>query len=156
MTTPGHRQYNPLFVLRQAALYLQEAPEVLGRRHQPEGKVGQLPYERSNMYPSYYQNNFHFQTDGWFSSRSADTYDVATETLFLGRQDAMQRGTLLAINRCATPTPPTPALLLHPGFLPSHVAVMCAWQPCRGHSGVVDSGWCNTRDHPAGNPRHWV
>ena len=106
MTTPGHRQYNPLFVLRQAALYLQEAPEVLGRRHQPEGKVGQLPYERSNMYPSYYQNNFHFQTDGWFSSRSADTYDVATETLFLGRQDAMQRGTLLAINRCATPTPP--------------------------------------------------
>eukprot|EP00892_Ulva_mutabilis_P005100 jgi/Ulvmu1/2962/UM015_0002.1 len=71
----------------------------LGRRREPEGQVGVVPFERSNLYPDYYQNNFHFQTDGWFSSQSADAYEVTTESLFFGRQDAMQRGTLLAMNR---------------------------------------------------------
>ena len=48
-------------------------------------------------YPDYYQNNFHFQGDGWMSSKSADVYETSTETLFLGRQDAMQRQTLLPL-----------------------------------------------------------
>ena len=125
MTTPGHRQFDPIFALRQAALLLQEASQVLSRRRDPEGNVGQLPYERSNMYPSYYQNNFHFQTDGWFSSLSADAYDVATETLFLGRQDAMQRGTLLAMNRCARPVFSDTALpWLPPGTYACLLAVL--------------------------------
>eukprot|EP00892_Ulva_mutabilis_P005099 jgi/Ulvmu1/2961/UM015_0001.1 len=99
MTTLGHRQTNPLYVLRQSILYFREARQVLGRRREPEGQVGVVPFERSNLYPDYYQNNFHFQTDGWFSSQSADAYEVTTESLFFGRQDAMQRGTLLAMNR---------------------------------------------------------
>ena len=60
-----------------------------------------LPFMRSSMYPRYYQNDFHFQTDGWFSSHSARRYDASTETLFMGRQDAMQRTTLIPIARCA-------------------------------------------------------
>jgi hypothetical protein len=35
--------------------------------------------------------------DGWFSSDSAEVYESATEALFLGRQDAMQRSTLISI-----------------------------------------------------------
>jgi hypothetical protein len=35
------------------------------------------------------------QTDGWLSDASARVYEVSTETLFLGRQDAMQRQTLV-------------------------------------------------------------
>lgn len=50
-------------------------------------------------YPSYYLNDFHYQTDGWMSSQSANLYEVSTETLFLGRQDAMQRQTLLPLKK---------------------------------------------------------
>ena len=37
--------------------------------------------------------------DGWFSSNSAKVYDSSTESLFLGRQDAMQRSTLVHLHR---------------------------------------------------------
>lgn len=43
-------------------------------------------------------NTFHYQTDGWLSTRSAAVYETSTEALFFGRQDAMQRTSLLAIH----------------------------------------------------------
>ena len=45
---------------------------------------------KSPLYPSYYMNSFHYQTDGWLSPASASVYESSTETLFVGRQDAMQ------------------------------------------------------------------
>ena len=39
------------------------------------------------------------ETDGWFSAQSAEIYESSTETLFLGRQDAMQRSTLVPLAR---------------------------------------------------------
>ena len=48
------------------------------------------------IHASYYLNQFHHQTDGWFSKESADVYETSTETLFLGRQDSMQRRTLVS------------------------------------------------------------
>ncbi len=38
------------------------------------------------------------QTDGWFSEKSASVYETSTETLFLGRQDAMQRQSLVPLH----------------------------------------------------------
>lgn len=49
------------------------------------------------MYPQYYTNTFHYQGDGWFSDSSARVYEHSTEVLFFGRQDAMQRTTLLPV-----------------------------------------------------------
>merc|ERR1719491_1857645 len=46
------------------------------------------------LYPDYYQTAFHYQGDGWMSTDSANVYETSTETLFLGRQDSMQRTTL--------------------------------------------------------------
>ncbi len=43
-------------------------------------------------------NTFHYQTDGWFSQRSAQVYETSTETLFVGRQDAMQRQALVPLS----------------------------------------------------------
>ena len=37
-------------------------------------------------YPAYYLQNFHWQTDGWLSTRSARAYEYSTETLFSGSQ----------------------------------------------------------------------
>jgi hypothetical protein len=49
----------------------------------------------SKLYPRYFRHTFHYQKDGWFSRESAKVYDTSTETLFVGRQDAMQRHTLV-------------------------------------------------------------
>ena len=38
------------------------------------------------------------QTDGWLSEKSASIYEASTETLFLGRQDAMQRQSLVPLH----------------------------------------------------------
>lgn len=42
-------------------------------------------------YPPYFRRNFHWQTDGYFSRRSAELYDVGVEFLFLGTADIMRR-----------------------------------------------------------------
>jgi ubiquinone/menaquinone biosynthesis C-methylase UbiE len=42
-------------------------------------------------YPAYYRRNFHWQTDGYLSRRSAELYDVGVELLFLGTADVMRR-----------------------------------------------------------------
>jgi ubiquinone/menaquinone biosynthesis C-methylase UbiE len=42
-------------------------------------------------YPKYYLRNFHWQTDGWLSERSADLYDTSVEFLFGGAADTMRR-----------------------------------------------------------------
>ncbi len=42
-------------------------------------------------YPSYYLQNFHYQTDGYLSELSASLYDLQVELLFNGLADAMRR-----------------------------------------------------------------
>jgi ubiquinone/menaquinone biosynthesis C-methylase UbiE len=41
--------------------------------------------------PRYYQRNFHFQSDGYLSERSAEVYDYEVDLLFSGAADAMRR-----------------------------------------------------------------
>lgn len=50
-------------------------------------------------YPAYFRRNFHWQTDGYFSRRSAELYDVAVELLFLGAADVMRRQVIPPIAR---------------------------------------------------------
>ncbi|MBT8495021.1 MAG: class I SAM-dependent methyltransferase, partial [Deltaproteobacteria bacterium] len=51
-----------------------------------------LPDEASSdRYPDYYRRNFHWQTDGYFSRRSAEIYDIGVEFLFGGTADVMRR-----------------------------------------------------------------
>ncbi len=52
-----------------------------------EGKVK----SKAEKAPEYYQRNFHFQTDGYFSKDSAEIYDHQVEMLFSGTADAMRR-----------------------------------------------------------------
>lgn len=41
--------------------------------------------------PDYYQRNFHYQSDGYLSEKSADLYEHQVEILFAGAADAMRR-----------------------------------------------------------------
>ena len=61
-------------------------------RDLPDG----VPVDR---YPPYYRRNFHWQTDGYFSRRSARIYDVGVEFLFLGTADIMRRQVIPPITR---------------------------------------------------------
>jgi ubiquinone/menaquinone biosynthesis C-methylase UbiE len=45
----------------------------------------------TDIYPSYYTQNFHYQTDGYLSELSANLYDLQVELLFGGSTDAMRR-----------------------------------------------------------------
>jgi ubiquinone/menaquinone biosynthesis C-methylase UbiE len=49
------------------------------------------------VYPDYFTQNFHFQTDGYLSKRSAELYDFQVEILFTGTADAMRRQALVPI-----------------------------------------------------------
>ena len=90
-----HRQFNPLYILRKGSAFLSEASETLRRRDR--GSPDEL-WIKSAFLPDYAQSTFHYQSDGWMSSRSADVYETSTETLFVGRQDAMQRTTLVPVS----------------------------------------------------------
>ncbi len=50
-------------------------------------------------YPGYFRRNFHWQTDGYLSRRSAELYDVAVELLFGGTNDVMRRQVIPPISR---------------------------------------------------------
>jgi ubiquinone/menaquinone biosynthesis C-methylase UbiE len=94
-----NKQYNPFFVVDQTGRYIQEAVGTLTRRNmsRQQDKDIWLTNTKSDLYPDYYKTAFHYQTDGWMSSDSANVYETSTETLFLGRQDAMQRTALIPL-----------------------------------------------------------
>lgn len=52
-----------------------------------------------DRYPDYYLRTFHWQTDGWFSEKSASRYDVSVQFLFGGIADIMRRMALPPVAR---------------------------------------------------------
>jgi ubiquinone/menaquinone biosynthesis C-methylase UbiE len=79
-------------------LALADVPKIVRRVRR--GDYEDLPahIDRSR-YPAYYLRNFHWQTDGWFSHRSARLYDFGVDLLFGGATDAMRRMTLPPVVR---------------------------------------------------------
>jgi len=56
-------------------------------------------------YPAYYVQNFHHQTDGYFSKISADMYDLQVEVLFNGTAAPMRRRILAPLKQHLMTTP---------------------------------------------------
>jgi ubiquinone/menaquinone biosynthesis C-methylase UbiE len=81
---------DPRRLLDQARLFFADLPAVVARRRRG---VSQEPFSPATRgrYPRYWLQNFHFQSDGWTSERSAKLYDTQVETLFVGGADAMRR-----------------------------------------------------------------
>lgn len=96
--SPRHRQWSPPYIADKGFRYLREAVSVLKRNAETADESAWMESSK-DMYPQYYRHAFHYQTDGWLSSESAEVYETSTETLFLGRQDAMQRTTLVHVAR---------------------------------------------------------
>lgn len=93
-------QTSPIFALQQTGMFVREAVGTLTRRNRGSEDDKKVWFDNDAMpdlYPKYYRTAYHYQTDGWMSHDSASVYDTSTETLFLGRQDAMQRITLVPV-----------------------------------------------------------
>lgn len=83
-------QFPLLGYLRCAPEALADVPRFVWRRYR--GSHGDLPgHVDRQRYPRYYLRTFHWQTDGWFSTRSARLYDAGVEFLFGGTADIMRR-----------------------------------------------------------------
>lgn len=76
--------------LRDSFRYFREVRRVNRRRAQ-DAHSEVLTKDRLGRYPRYYLQNFHYQSDGYLSKRSAEIYDYQVEVLFAGMADAMRR-----------------------------------------------------------------
>ena len=86
--------------LKSARAFQKDAQDVDARRVARRGTdVRQQMPVKQNRYPAYYLQNFHYQSDGWFSDDSAVIYDTQVEALFTGTADAMRRAALAEISR---------------------------------------------------------
>jgi ubiquinone/menaquinone biosynthesis C-methylase UbiE len=87
---------DPLRLLSDARTYLREAMAVT-RRANTRGGGTEVRSIAPESTPVYYRQNFHFQSDGWFTEESATVYDTQVEVLFTGSAAAMRRRALALI-----------------------------------------------------------
>jgi ubiquinone/menaquinone biosynthesis C-methylase UbiE len=83
---------NPLAHLKSFMNVAIDSFRIAHRRN--VGKTADFPKEiRAELakMPRYYRRNFHFQSDGYLSHRSAELYDHQVNILFCGTADVMRR-----------------------------------------------------------------
>ena len=86
--------------LKSSRAFFADVSEVDRRRVSRSGvEVRDSDVADPERYPTYYRQNFHYQSDGWLSDESAEIYDTQVEALFTGAADAMRRAALAEISR---------------------------------------------------------
>lgn len=95
-TVPLDLERRPLDLLAASRAFFRDVPAVERRRAQHR-HAEVLTEERRALYPRYYLQNFHYQTDGYLSETSARLYDFQVETLFSGTADLMRRQALVPL-----------------------------------------------------------
>ena len=86
--------------LRNSANFFRDLPNVDQRRIERGGtEVREEAKSGEGRYPTYYLQNFHYQSGGWLSEDSAKLYDTQVEILFGGAADAMRRIALGSLGR---------------------------------------------------------
>ncbi|MEK6578413.1 MAG: class I SAM-dependent methyltransferase [Bdellovibrionota bacterium] len=86
---------SPFKHFKRFPLMLLDSFEVYRRRAQGESsQFNSVAQGMLDEVPKYYRRNFHFQTSGYLSKRSAELYEHQVETLFAGSADAVRRQVL--------------------------------------------------------------
>jgi ubiquinone/menaquinone biosynthesis C-methylase UbiE len=88
----------PLDHMDRVLAMLADLPEAVRRREAGDALGARTLPEAAGL-PDYYTRDFHFQTDGYLSRRSARLYDVQLETLFFGAGALMRRAALEPLAR---------------------------------------------------------
>lgn len=89
---------NPTQAFRRALDVIADAKAVDQRRRRGDGVEVRAEPESAG-YPSYYRQNFHYQSGGWFTDASAKRYEAQVEALFSGAAGAMRRRALALLAR---------------------------------------------------------
>jgi ubiquinone/menaquinone biosynthesis C-methylase UbiE len=85
---------DPVEAIRDLIRYYRDLPRARERRLAGASMEARA-LDVDGAYPDYFTQNFHFQTDGYLSKRSAELYDFQVEVLFTGTADAMRRQALV-------------------------------------------------------------
>jgi ubiquinone/menaquinone biosynthesis C-methylase UbiE len=80
-------------LLARSRLFFADLPEVHRRREDRRHREVLSEATRGKR-PSYYLQNFHFQSGGWMTPESAQRYDTQVEVLFKGAANAIRRQAL--------------------------------------------------------------
>jgi len=90
-----------LSALQNSAHFFRDLPHVDARRLQRDGVEVRdaVRADGESRYPTYYLQNFHYQSGGWLTEESAKLYDTQVEILFGGAADAMRRIALGSLAR---------------------------------------------------------
>jgi ubiquinone/menaquinone biosynthesis C-methylase UbiE len=91
--------------------YFRDMPGLVKRQK----RHGRSEVEGKDGLPRYYRQNFHYQTDGYLSDRSAKIYDFQVEALFAGTADAMRRRVYVPIAKYLETREPAKTALLDIG-----------------------------------------
>ena len=90
---PADNDGSMLMLLNRSRLFFEDLPEIHRRRE--SGDRWQVRNEGTRgKRPSYYLQNFHFQSGGWMMDDSAQRYDTQVEVLFNGSANATRRQAL--------------------------------------------------------------
>ncbi len=76
--------------MRALPRLVRDAPNVIRRMRRNDFRDIPADIDKQD-YPAYYRRTFHWQTDGYFSERSAEVYELGVELLFRGMADVMRR-----------------------------------------------------------------
>ena len=87
--TPPRNAVQPI---RRAVDVIADARQVEARRKR--GGAVEAREELGSTGPTYYRQNFHYQTGGWFTPESARRYEAQVEAMFSGAAGAMRRRAL--------------------------------------------------------------
>jgi ubiquinone/menaquinone biosynthesis C-methylase UbiE len=88
---------DPIRHLSRVRRMFADLPEALRRRAAKDADTAKEEAEAAGL-PSYYAQDFHFQTGGYLTEHSAKLYDVQVETLFMGAAAPMRRTALTPIS----------------------------------------------------------
>jgi ubiquinone/menaquinone biosynthesis C-methylase UbiE len=80
-------------LLNRSRLFFEDLPEIHRRRENRHHRQV-LSEETRGKRPSYYLQNFHFQSGGWMTQESAQRYDTQVEVLLNGTANATRRQAL--------------------------------------------------------------
>ena len=84
----------PLFAsIRRSRLFFEDLPNI-HRRRQRRAHNEILNGTTRGRRPRYYLQNFHYQSGGWMTDKSAELYDTQVEVLFNGSANAIRRQAL--------------------------------------------------------------
>jgi ubiquinone/menaquinone biosynthesis C-methylase UbiE len=90
---PADHDGSLLTLLHRSRLFFEDLPEIYERRK--SGRRREVLNEKTaGKRPTYYLQNFHFQSGGWMTDDSANRYDTQVEVLFNGTANAMRRQAL--------------------------------------------------------------